>query len=81
MGIWNAIGHGVKRLPWKRILRYTGAAVGVPIVASQSGANAEIVEVTGPAITEHILIVIQAVLGLLTAIVEEKRRKVKTKVS
>lgn len=76
MGIWKAIGHGAKRLPWRKILKYGGAAVGVPVIATQTGANSEIAEVTNSAITEHILIVVQAVLGLLTAIVQEKRRKV-----
>lgn len=78
MAIWKAIGHGVKRLPWRKIAKYGGAAVGVPVIATQTGANAEIADATGSAITEHILIVVQAVLGLLTAIVEDKRRKVKT---
>lgn len=77
MGIWKAIGSGLKRLPWRKIAKYGGAAVGVPVIATETGANAEIAEVTGSAITEHILIVIQAVLGLLTVIVEDKRRKVK----
>lgn len=77
MGIWKAIGHGAKRLPWRKILKYGGAAVGVPVIATQTGANSEIVEAANSAaITEHILIVVQAVLGLLTAIVQEKRRKV-----
>lgn len=77
MGIWKAIGHGAKRLPWRKIAKYGGATVGLPVIATQSGANAEIAEAAGSsAITEHILIVVQAVLGLLTAIVQEKRRKV-----
>jgi len=77
MGIWKTIGHGVKRLPWRKIAKYGGAAVGLPVIATSSGANADIVDAAGDAsaITEHILIVIQAVLGLLAAIVQEKRNK------
>lgn len=78
MGIWKAIGKGAKRLPWRKIAKYGGAAVGLPVIATQTGANTEIVEATSSGITEHILIVVQAVLGLLSAIVQEKRRKVAT---
>ena len=74
MGALKAIGKGAKRLPWRKILKYGGAAVGLPVIATQSGANAEIVGVTSSGITEHVLILIQALLGLLSAIVQERRQ-------
>lgn len=72
MGFFKAL----KRLPWRKIAKYGAAAVGLPVIATSTGANEEIAQAAGSsAITEHILIVIQSVLGLLTVIVEERRKK------
>lgn len=77
MNIFKAIGKGAKRLPWRKIAKYGGAAVGVPVVAWQSGANEEIDELASGGLSpviEAALVFAEAALGLLAAWLRERSK-------
>lgn len=75
--MWKAIGRGVKRLPWRKIAKYGGAAIGVPVIATQTGANDEINELVSGALSpvlEAALILAQASLGFIGAWLRERAK-------
>ena len=76
MGKFKAIGRVVKRLPWRKIAKYGGAAVGLPVLYTASGATDDLAVPLGDLMSdpESWLTLAQSVIGALLVFLRDLKR-------